>query len=248
MTLRIELFGTRRCGAVMAIAGFGAGAATGAGAAATGAAAAGAAATGRGAGWTAPGWKASISALTIRPPGPLPLTLARSMPACWAMRFASGDTKMRSPDAAGAGIAGAGANAATGAATGIAAAAGAGFDAGAAPDGTASPASISTAIGSFTFTPSVPSATRIFPSTPSSTASTSIVALSVSISAMMSPAFTGSPSFFNQRASVPSVMVGLSAGIRMFVAMFRAPVQTILRTASTTHSGVGSASFSRLAA
>ena len=54
--------------------------------------------------------------------------------------------------------------------------------------------------------------------TPSSTASISMVALSVSISAMMSPAFTGSPTFFNHRASLPSVIVGDSAGIRICVA------------------------------
>ena len=106
-------------------------------------------------------------------------------------------------------------------------------------------------MGSFTFTPAVPSATRILPSTPSSTASTSMVALSVSISASTSPAFTASPSFFSQRASVPSVMVGLKAGIRIFVAMALFPLlpdQTIFLTASTTQSGCGSASFSRLAA
>src|ERR1700742_4455596 len=80
------------------------------------------------------------------------------------------------------------------------------------------------AIGAFTFTPSVPSSTRILPRTPSSTASTSMVALSVSISAMTSPALTSSPSFFSQRASVPSVMVGLSAGIRILVAIPRAPL------------------------
>ena len=44
-----------------------------------------------------------------------------------------------------------------------------------------------TAIGVLTFTFSVPAGTRIFRSLPSSTASTSIVALSVSISAMTSP-------------------------------------------------------------
>ena len=56
--------------------------------------------------------------------------------------------------------------------------------------------------------PAVPSGTRIRPSTPSSTASTSIVALSVSISAMTSPALTASPSFLCHLASLPSVMVG----------------------------------------
>src|SRR5690606_30598071 len=43
--------------------------------------------------------------------------------------------------------------------------------------------------------------------------SNSIVALSVSISASTSPAETVSPSFTSQRASVPSSIVGESAGI-----------------------------------
>ena len=72
-------------------------------------------------------------------------------------------------------------------------------------------------MGAFTLTPAVPSATSILPSTPSSTASTSMVALSVSISAITSPARTSSPTFFNQRASLPSVIVGDSAGIRIWV-------------------------------
>ena len=50
-----------------------------------------------------------------------------------------------------------------------------------------SPSPASTAIGVFTATPSVPSGTRIWAILPSSTASTSIVALSVSISAITSP-------------------------------------------------------------
>src|SRR5437588_7911811 len=53
----------------------------------------------------------------------------------------------------------------------------------------------------------------ILASTPSSTASTSIVALSVSISASTSPALTVSPSLLTQRAILPSVIVGDSAGI-----------------------------------
>ena len=56
-----------------------------------------------------------------------------------------------------------------------------------------SPSSASVAITVPTFTPSVPSATSIAAITPSSTASNSIVALSVSISAMMSPDLTVSP-------------------------------------------------------
>src|SRR3546814_18349888 len=44
-----------------------------------------------------------------------------------------------------------------------------------------------------------------------------MVALSVSISAMTSPMATGSPSFLCQVASVPSVMVGDNAGIRISI-------------------------------
>ena len=71
-----------------------------------------------------------------------------------------------------------------------------------------------------TATPSVPSAIRILPSRPSSTASISMVALSVSISASTSPALTGSPSRFSQRARLPSVIVGESAGIRISIGIF----------------------------
>ena len=81
----------------------------------------------------------------------------------------------------------------------------------------------STAIGVFTFTPSVPSATRILPMTPSSTASTSIVALSVSISAITSPATTLSPSFLTHFARLPSSMVGERAGIRISIGMVVPP-------------------------
>jgi hypothetical protein len=57
------------------------------------------------------------------------------------------------------------------------------------------------------------------PSVPSSTASTSMVALSVSISAMTSPADTVSPSRFSHFASLPSVMVGDRAGISTWIGM-----------------------------
>src|SRR3954447_12032478 len=91
-----------------------------------------------------------------------------------------------------------------------------GFDAAA---DTSSPSPARTAIGVLTATLSVPSGTTIFASTPSSAASTSMVALSVSISASTSPGFTGSPSFFSQRASLPCSIVGERAGMRMSVAM-----------------------------
>jgi hypothetical protein len=76
-----------------------------------------------------------------------------------------------------------------------------------------SPSPASTAIGVPTFTPSLPSGTRILAIVPSSTASNSIVALSVSISAKMSPDLTSSPSLTSHLARVPSSIVGDSAGI-----------------------------------
>ncbi len=82
-----------------------------------------------------------------------------------------------------------------------------------------SPSAVKIAIGAPTFTPSVPSATRIFEMVPSSTASNSIVALSVSISAKRSPDLTTSPSLTSHLASVPSSIVGESAGIFSSVGM-----------------------------
>ena len=69
------------------------------------------------------------------------------------------------------------------------------------------------AIGVLTATSAVPSGIRILPSVPSSVASTSIVALSVSISAMTSPDLIASPSFFSHFERLPFSMVGDSAGI-----------------------------------
>src|SRR5205814_5587901 len=85
---------------------------------------------------------------------------------------------------------------------------------------TSSPFSAMTAIGVLIGTWSVPSGMTILASTPSSTASTSIVALSVSISASTSPACTGSPTFLTQRAILPSVIVGDSAGISTSLAIY----------------------------
>ena len=121
-----------------------------------------------------------------------------------------------------------------GAATGVAGSAGAAAGAAAlspassaaTDDGAAStaeassPSSSRTAIGLFTLTPSVPSAISNLPMVPSSTASNSMVALSVSISAIMSPEETVSPSFTSHFASVPSSIVGDRAGIRISVAIF----------------------------
>src|SRR5262245_12933781 len=78
----------------------------------------------------------------------------------------------------------------------------------------------STAIGVLTLTPSVPAATSSFDTLPSSTASTSMVALSVSISAMMSPGLIACPSVTSHLASLPSSIVGESAGIRISVGIW----------------------------
>ena len=79
-----------------------------------------------------------------------------------------------------------------------------------------SPSARIVAIGVLTATSLVPSGTRILPSVPSSIASTSIVALSVSISAMTSPVLTESPSFLSHLARLPFSMVGDSAGMRIW--------------------------------
>src|SRR3984893_16175042 len=71
--------------------------------------------------------------------------------------------------------------------------------------------------------PCAPSGTRILPRRPSSTASNSIVALSVSISASTSPECTSSPSLFSHFVTLPSVMVGDSAGIRISIGMLLPP-------------------------
>ena len=99
-----------------------------------------------------------------------------------------------------------------------AAGAGAGAAAGAGVETAPSSPAI-TAITVPTFTLSVPSGTVILPITPSSTASNSIVALSVSISASKSPDLTVSPSLTSHLASVPSSIVGDSAGILISIDM-----------------------------
>ena len=93
----------------------------------------------------------------------------------------------------------------------------------AAASSTDSPSSAMTAISVLTFTPSVPSEITIFAIVPSSMASTSMVALSVSISAITSPGATLSPSFTNQRARLPSSIVGERAGMVMLIGIFDFP-------------------------
>ncbi len=64
-----------------------------------------------------------------------------------------------------------------------------------------------------------PARMPIYKRVPSLKDSNSIVALSVSISARMSPSLTLSPTFFNQVATVPSVIVSLKRGIVIIVAI-----------------------------
>src|SRR5690606_24072333 len=84
------------------------------------------------------------------------------------------------------------------------------------PSPGSSPSASTSAIGVLTFTPSLPSSTSSSLTTPSSTDSTSIVALSVSISASTSPDLTVSPTLTSHLDSLPSSMVGESAGIRIW--------------------------------
>ena len=79
---------------------------------------------------------------------------------------------------------------------------------------------LSIAINEFTPIPSVPSLNNIFSNIPSSTDSISIVALSVSTSAIMSPGFTSSPTFLHHFARLPSVIVGDNEGIKIGIAIF----------------------------
>src|SRR6266436_5730974 len=194
----------------------------------------GAAGLGRGARNSAapPDLAASTSCAMTRPCGPVPAMRAISRPAALARRRASGEAKMRPrPFTGGAGAAcdagidmpRAGGRDGGGAAGGFVAGAGGldalGFAAGATATAvfTSSPSAASTAMGALTATSAVPSGTRIFAITPSSIASYSMVALSVSISARMSPALTWSPSFLSHLAMLPFSMVGDSAGIRMLI-------------------------------
>src|SRR6185437_11398572 len=113
-----------------------------------------------------------------------------------------------------------------------------------------SPSCSSTAMTELTFTLSVPSGTTILPILPSSTASTSIVALSVSISAMTSPEETLSPSLTCHLASLPSSIVGESAGmviLMLILASFTdifVPERRVLRDEVRHH--VGAALFANI--
>ena len=64
-----------------------------------------------------------------------------------------------------------------------------------------------------------------------------MVALSVSISAMTSPALTVSPSFLSHLARLPFSIVGESAGIRMLVGIGYSPTDSMTSTLENVPSG-----------
>ena len=153
----------------------------------------------------------STSPLVILPLGPLPVSEARSIPSASASLRAVGVAAGPSFATAVGVCAGAGGDAGAGALSAL----------GALTSPTSSPSSASMAITAPTETFSVPSSMSIDAITPSSTASNSIVALSVSISAMMSPEETASPTLTSHLAKVPSSIVGDRAGIFNSMAMGR---------------------------
>src|SRR3954466_7555461 len=171
------------------------------GRAATGAAAAGASACTR-----------STSSATIRPSGPVPCSDESSMPRSRAMRRASGEALIRpfvDGVLLGAGCASAAAAAAARPSwrSGSRFGASAGFSADA---GASSPALPMNAIVSPTGTS--PSDTAILIRTPSASASTSCVTLSVSSSQSGSPFWTASPSRFSHLTIVPDSIPWPSRG------------------------------------
>ena len=166
----------------------------------------------------------------MRPPGPEPVTRVTSIFFSAASFRASGEMRTRPPAGAGTGATGAVAGTAgtdagfgslalaatgTGGATGVATAGAAVLRAGVP---TTSPGLPIAQSGSPMAT-CAPAAENIFSSVPAKKLSSSIVALSVSTSASISPALITSPSFFSHLTSVPTVMVSLSFGMSMNWAM-----------------------------
>src|SRR5208283_133237 len=155
----------------------------------------------------------------MRPCGPVPVMAARARPASFAIRRASGEAKTRGPRSPLRSIGAAETAVVTaGAASGVFSLAGRGP---LATDFASSPSPAIKPMTLLTGTSAVPAGTTIFASTPSSMASTSMVALSVSISASTSPGLILSPSFFSQRERLPFSMVGESAGMRISIGMER---------------------------
>ena len=163
----------------------------------------------------------SISALTILPPGPLPLMLERSIPFWFAILFANGEAFIfciciswildSCAFSVGSSIV-----------ISLLEAVKLSCDVFIFFNILDMSSSVSffwriIALGVFTATSFDPSLIIIFASVPLYTDSTSIVALSVSISAIISPTSIVSPSFFFHDTKLPFSIVGLSAGISKII-------------------------------
>ena len=146
---------------------------------------------------------ASTSSRVIMPFGPLPWMLARSTPSSRAIRRAIGEALPRTSRAGGGAAAGgSGVALSVGADGAVTASPGAPICAMGAPIGAASP-----------------SETRIASSVPGSSASYSIVALSVSISTSGWPCSTESPTATSHFATVPSSIESESRGMTISTAI-----------------------------
>ena len=148
----------------------------------------------------------------MRPPGPLPFTWARSIPASRAMRRAMGEAGTH-PASGGAGRGGAGGRRGRSRRS-----LRLGLDLGAAAGAARTRPEMSSSGSAMTPmswpTGTVcPSSARTFLRTPLPNASSSISALSVSMEARTSPPWTRSPSFFSHWMTRPSVMASLSFGM-----------------------------------
>ena len=159
---------------------------------------------------------AAKSALIIRPFGPEPKNECKSKPLSLAIRRASGDAKIRFSGLFDTAFSWLAFGLETFFSDGITVVSALGV---ATICSNFSSSSSNIAIVELTFTFSEPSDIKILPMMPSSTASNSMVALSVSISAKRSPDRTLSPSDTNHLLRVPSSMVGDSAGIRISIAI-----------------------------
>ena len=161
----------------------------------------------------------STSAFTMRPPGPLPASVLRSMPPSRAILRASGEAFTRSSPGGGPLVRTAPVAAPSGAARSTLSACGA-----AAANPSAGPSRAGRCTPSAAATPTramssptgsvAPSCARIS-STPSWSDSYVIAALSVSISTSSEPRATCSPSRASQRRIVPSSIVSDRRGITM---------------------------------
>ena len=165
----------------------------------------------------------STSFLTILPSGPEPAMLFKSTPLSAAIFLAKGLALIRPSPTDGASMAVGAATASSAFVTLSSSATGAESVAAeleslSNKEEISSPASPMIAISPPNGTAS-PSPGTIFKIVPASNTSTSIVALSVSTSAMISPADTESPSLTFHLAITPSSMVSLSLGISILMAI-----------------------------